>query len=892
MGTSIGHRGGRLLATLGLSLAMGACAATAQAAAPSITATAVEVWSGDGGSVHVTRDPLRIAVRGAGGRALLTTVPVDGLGPQPLAVISDPFPLGSEPSVPTPTRYAPIVVTVGTQVRTEYPGGPWEANTLTGTAAGIRYAATKVTDARADGDAAVLTLATDDPTGRTVAGRLEPAADGGVRLTLKAEPATLVTSIATSFTSPADERFRGFGGRHNAVDQRGSLLLGWVQQQNAGAGYGQVAAENMPGSGGKTYLFPNGPTAAYAVSPSFVSSAGYGFLLERDELSSWRMASDRGDAWQLEVDGAALDARVVPGAAPQAIAALTKVTGRQIVPPRWAVDPMLDRSTIAFTGNAEQYLQSVRSDLEELRKRDIPIGAYRVEGAGQLAPDQLAEIVKALRARDIMPIVYFRPFVSDDGAGTDPPGLYQESIDKGYVVKNAAGQPYLFPGNFFGLTALLDFTNPQTVAWWRGRIRGALDAGAQGFMQDFGEQVKSDMVFHDGRRGDVLHNGYPTLYHRVTRRITDEWEREHPDRGPVWFFTRSSYTGRDGSAASENGNFAGDGNTDFSRSSGLASQAPDMLNRGIAGQPGFTTDIGGYFDFVSPATTKELLLRWAQWAVFSPYFRLHGSVNSGTHVPWNYDDETVDVYRALSRLRLRAAALIHERFRAFSRSSLPVAQPLWLAGPDAPGAATEDQEWMVGPDVLVAPVVTAGATTREVAFPGGCWEHGATGERVDGPARRTVAAPLQSLPWFVRCGTAPLEAAAAREAGGCSDRRRPTSRPTAIVLTRGTARVRGTAADTGCARRRGVRRVAVALALESGRRCRFLRPDGRLDPPRDCRRSAYLPAQGRRRFTLNRRALRLPQGRYKVWSRATDRSGNVERKSERVRRNFMRARRR
>lgn len=882
-----------LRATMVAALLTTAIGAVPAQAAPTITADRVEVRGGGAApaTLTVTRDPLGVTIRDASGRMILASTAPDTGGPQPVAAAADPQPLGANPLVPTQTRYAPVVFTVGAKARTEYPGGPWESNTLTGTEAGVRFAATRVTEAVADGGAAVLTLATDDPSGRVLRLRLEPAPDGAVRMTLRADPATLVTSIATSFASPdPTETFRGFGGRHNAIDQRGVSLLGYIQQQNLGAGYFGPGVAPVPGTGGETYMFPNGPTAAYSVSPSFVSSAGYGFLLERDDLHTWRMASDRADAWQVEVDGGALDARVVPGDARTAIARLTTVTGRQRVPPRWAVDPILDRSTIAFTGNATQYAQSVRDDLKQLKDRDIPIGAYRIEGAAQLSAEDLQEIVAELRARKIRPLVYFRPFVSQDSAGTEDSGVYDEAIAKGYVVKNALGQPYLFPGNFFGISALLDFTNPETVTWWTGRIRAALDAGAQGFMQDFGEQVLSDMVFADGRRGAELHNRYPAIFHAVTRKAVSDWERDHPERGDVWFFTRAGYTGLDGSAAHENGNFAGDGNTDFSRSSGLASQAPDMLNRGISGQYGFTTDIGGYFDFVSPETTKELLIRWTQWAVFSPYFRLHGSVNSGTHVPWNYDAQTVDLYRAFSRLRLRAAPLIHERFRAAARTGIPVAQPLWLAGADAPGAAKEDQEWMLGPDVLAAPVVTEGATTRDVTFPGGCWEHGETGERVDGPARRTIAAPLGSLPWFVRCGTAPLEAAAAREAGGCADRRRPASRITRVRLTRRTVALRGTATDTGCAARRGVRRTAVAIALEAGRRCRFLRPDGRLDRARDCRRATYLPARGATRFSFSKRVVVLPRGRYKLWSRSTDRSGNVERKAERAMRNFTRAR--
>lgn len=202
--------------------------------------------------------------------------------------------------------------------------------------------------------------------------------------------------------------------------------------------------------------------------------------------------------------------------------------------------------------------------------------------------------------------------------------------------------------------------------------------------------------------------------------------------------------------------FAGDGNTDFSRSSGLAAQAPDMLNRAIGGAYGFTTDIGGYFDFVSPATTKELFIRWAQWAVLSPVFRVHGSTNAGTHMPWIYDEETIRIWRELSALRLRAQPYLQRLWREAQDSGMPITRPLWLAYPRDAQAAAQDQQWLLGEDVLVAPVVTAGAVSREVYFPEGCWEHGDTGARYSGPGAIEVAAPLDELPYFFRCGSRPF----------------------------------------------------------------------------------------------------------------------------------------
>ena len=183
-----------------------------------------------------------------------------------------------------------------------------------------------------------------------------------------------------------------------------------------------------------------------------------------------------------------------------------------------------------------------------------------------------------------------------------------------------------------------------------------------------------------------------------------------------------------------------------------------MLNRAIGGAYGFTTDIGGFFD-VGPyePTTKELFLRWAEWAALSPMFRLHGSVGAGTHTPWSYDDETVAIYNRLSRLHLRARPLILRLWKRAKRTGMPITRPLWLAYPGDPQAAAQDQQWLLGPRVLVAPVIEEGATSREVYFPAGCWRHPETKLRVRGPQSREVPAALDELPYFFRCGTRPFK---------------------------------------------------------------------------------------------------------------------------------------
>lgn len=704
------------------------------------------------GAVVIERRPFRLSFVDAGGEVVLAHVPNPLAAPQPIAAPAEPAPLGGE--LPkSPTLYAPLSYVVGANLLPQIPAGPWEANLLTGTAAGIAFHATEVLEVRQHPGVLELTLATNEPGGRVLELVLQ-ATDEGFRLHARPEPAAGVVLMNDSFAAEPADAFRGFGGRHNALDQRGQDFLGWVMQQNFGAGRFQPIADLLPG-GGSQYLFPNGKTAAYYVSPSFISQR-YAFLLQRDELSRWRMASDSADRWQVQVAAPAIDYRIFAGKPPQTIAALTELTGRHRPPPDWALGVLLDRLTIAFTQTPDQYAAQVRDDLARLDEHALRVSGYRIEGWFELGPALRRELIAQFKQRGIKTLTYFRSFASVDGAGTENPATFTDAVVGGYTTKTLLGTPYIFGGNFLGPSILIDFTSPSARAWWKGRIKQALDEGADGFMQDFGEQVMGDMFFADGRDGYALHNRYPVIYHSVTREAIDEWRVSNPGREDIWFFTRTGYAGVDGSPHYESANFAGDGNTDWAASAGLASQAPDMLNRALSGAYGFTTDIGGYFDFLTPPTTKELFIRWAQWATLSPVMRVHGSVMAGTHMPWTYDAQTLDIWRRLSALRYRALPYVRAAWRQAAATGLPVTRPLWLMYPDDAEAAKQDQQWLLGDDVLVAPVVTEGATSRSVYFPEGCWRHGETGERFTGPATLEVAAPLDSLPWFVKCGRQPF----------------------------------------------------------------------------------------------------------------------------------------
>jgi alpha-D-xyloside xylohydrolase len=144
--------------------------------------------------------------------------------------------------------------------------------------------------------------------------------------------------------------------------------------------------------------------------------------------------------------------------------------------------------------------------------------------------------------------------------------------------------------------------------------------------------------------------------------------------------------------------------------------------------------------------------------VFSPIFRLHGTGIAGTHTPWSYGNGTVTAYKRLSRLHEKAAPLIRRLWHEADRRGAPVTRPLWFEDIHDRTGWKQDEEWMLGRNLLVAPVVDENAHSRRVYLPHGCWKQaGTAGSRaIQGGRSVTVHATLRRLPYFSRCGHQPL----------------------------------------------------------------------------------------------------------------------------------------
>lgn len=323
------------------------------------------------------------------------------------------------------------------------------------------------------------------------------------------------------------------------------------------------------------------------------------------------------------------------------------------------------------------------------------------------------ELVDELGARDVRVLTYINPFLVPSG---DKPGgvrrdLYQEALDRGFLVRHPDGGPFLQDQDGF-LAALVDLTNPAAYEWY-GEVIAAMP-GTGGWMADFGESLPFGAMLHDGDPRE-LHNRWPQLWEELNSAV------RRPDE---FVFHRSAWRG------SQAPHWAGDQLMSWDAHDGMASALLGILAGGVSGLAVNHTDVGGYTSLpqavVRTRRDTELLLRWSEWSVWSPVLRTHEG-NRPEENSQVYDHDALPAFTQQTRVFAELAG-----YRAaVVADDLPAMRHCWVEVPGTAAAARDDQ-YFFGPSFLVAPVMERGVTGREVTLPPGRWVLVWTGEEFDG----------------------------------------------------------------------------------------------------------------------------------------------------------------
>ena len=370
--------------------------------------------------------------------------------------------------------------------------------------------------------------------------------------------------------------------------------------------------------------------------------------------------------------------------------------------------------------------------------------------------------VSALAERGQRALCYVNPMLRDVSADADPPSrnLYREAVDNGYEVHDATGAAYVLRQGTFDVV-LLDLSNPDARAWMKSVLKDeVLGAGCSGWMADFGEALPFDAVLASGEPPAAWHDRYPVEWARLNREAVAEAGRQDD----VLVFHRSGFTGTSGVAPML---WVGDQTVTWDGYDGLASAVHGLLEGGFSGLALNHSDAGGYtvVPVADPPVQRsaELLMRWVELGAFTTLLRTHEGSAPSQNAQVYDDDASASHFARFSKVYRALATLRRSLFEDASAHGWPVARPLALHHPDLPAAWDVADEFELGPDVLVAPVIEpcTGATDCTVArslwLPPGDWVHLWTGAHHDGGtagADVVVDAPLGQPPVFLRAGSA------------------------------------------------------------------------------------------------------------------------------------------
>ena len=509
-------------------------------------------------------------------------------------------------------------------------------------------------------------------------------------------------SFNAAFTLSPGEKIFGCGESFTGLDKRGQKVVLWTDDGNG------VQSREI-----------------YKPIPFFMSSRGYAMFIHTTTPVTCDFGQYFSGINSLMIGDDELDVFVFLGQPKDVLDEYTKLTGKSPMPPLWSFGLWVSRCTY----DRETQVREVAA---KLRENKIPCDVLHLD-TGWFETDwrcdyqfsksrftDPARMIADLKSDGFRISLWQLPYFVPKNT------LFDELIEKNLVVRDAKGNlPYE--------DAVLDFSNPATVAWYQGKLANLLKLGVGAIKVDFGEAAPANGLFASGRTGFYEHNYYPLRYNKAVADITKQTTGENI----IW--ARSAWAGSQRYPL----HWGGDAE---STDQGMSAELRGGLSFGLSGFTFWSHDVGGF----TARASEDLYLRWLALGIFTSHTRCHGTAPKE---PWEYGPAFMDEFRRTVEMRYQLMPYIYAQAKDSSERGLPMLRALFVEFPNDPGAWQVDDQFCFGSDMLVAPLMHEGERSRAVYLPPGNWVDYQSGKAYAGGWHQIEAGPVRAVV-MVRDGTA------------------------------------------------------------------------------------------------------------------------------------------
>lgn len=487
-----------------------------------------------------------------------------------------------------------------------------------------------------------------------------------------------------------------------------------------------------------------GTEQAYKNIPFYLSNRKYGLFVDNPGKVSFEVGSEKVSRVQFSVPGEEMSYSVIGGKDLKSILnTYTDLTGKPPLVPEWSYGLWLSTS---FTTDYDE--KTVLDFVDGMAERNIPLSVFHFDCRWMKElewcnfdwdkskfPDPEG-LLKKLHDRGLKVCVWINSYI-----GQKSP-LFEEGAKNGYFIMNEDGTPWQWDKWQAGM-AIVDFTNPEATKWYQGYLKKLVAMGVDCFKTDFGERIPTEGVkYYDGSDPQLMHNYYTYLYNKAVYDVLVETK----GADQAILFARSATVGGQQFPV----HWGGDCSSNYPS---MAESLRAGLSFGMSGFGYWSHDIAGFEDQATP----DLYKRWTQFGLLSSHSRYHGS--TAYKVPWLYGDEAVDVAREFTELKLQLKPYLLKMMQETHETGIPMMRAMVLEFPDDPTCEDIDTQYMLGDDLLVAPIFREDGVARFYVPDDGSgqpWTNIITKTAYEPGKWYTEQYDYHTLPVLARPGTDPL----------------------------------------------------------------------------------------------------------------------------------------